>query len=1032
MFFKGGSLMRYRYYCLYFIILIFCSLPIACASEGGEKNTEQENEELILLTHKESEEESMNIETVKITDENKIKVEGIVAQKLMDQYPGAKLNLYELATYESREDHIQKQSPISSTPISNHFSFEIDLTTGERSRLYSKFIVVLNHDDNNVAVSNGHYITNPEAIAKSNFPFPKAKSKKGLQVKGDDMTGDAEELGISHAALNFSYDSMLYKDEESSKENNTIPYAFQGETFYFKKDRVENLDQEIKALSDNNVIISLILLMYYNLDEDTPNHDLIHPDHEKTENATVFALNTTNEQGVKYVSAITNFIAERYTREDEKYGRVVNFIVGNEIGQNEIWNNMGPKIVTDYVEDYARTLRLIETIVKSNYEYARTYISLDHFWNENLSDQSVWKYDNKRIVDLLSEHIRSEGDIPWNIAFHPYPEDLFEPKFWEDQSPTNDMENTPRITFKNLEVLVDYMQQEQMLYNGEMRRIILSEQGFNDRDHSIDSQKNQAAAYAYAYYKTKFLEGIDSFILHRHVDHAHEYGLNLGLWTIVDGTITTANEKKYIYDVFKYIDTEKSLEVSEFAKDIIGIDEWEEVIDNFDASELADRNLPEFVGLDFIKKPLHFEVIEDFSNGVGGWAPADNATSVEVNTSDSMDGKGSLQVNFSALENLWRGTDITFDQPLDASTKPYLNVALKVPNFSETSEYTLKVKVYNGPDYGEGIALIDPSKGWLHVALNLEDWDGIHSIDRIKIWLKSTTLNSWDGHFLIDHVALSEDIVPIGNESNFSIETDEKNNIFREKEKITIEVTNNSSSPMNGNIKVIPSDVIEFDQKQLKLKKLNPGESKLFTLTIHTFAAPEEGPIFVDFSYRGNKMTKFLGVYEKVIEKEILFDFEDHIEGWKSGENIEEIAQVDEFLNAPGIPHSGTYALGAQAKESPATSWKTIVFEPEESLSLEMATNFFYHINSYGGVPDATYETKLTLFSEADAFSTTNLMEADAWNEIRVNIADWESKDQITKIKISFRAVGNDMDWNPQFQVDTIGYEKKDLTIMQR
>src|SRR5690606_11741379 len=133
--------------------------------------------------------------------------------------------------------------------------------------------------------------------------------------------------------------------------------------------------------------------------------------------------------------------------------------------------------------------------------------------------------------------IRSAGDLPWNIAFHPYPENLFDAAFWKDESPTFDFE-TDRITFKNLEVLVAYMQQEPYLFNGEMRRIILSEQGFHS-PNTPEGQLVQAAAYAYAYYKIKFLDGIDSCILHRHVDHAQEGGLNLGLWTNLQRQIAT-------------------------------------------------------------------------------------------------------------------------------------------------------------------------------------------------------------------------------------------------------------------------------------------------------------------------------------------------------------------------------------------------------------------------------------------------------------------------------------------------------------
>jgi len=41
-------------------------------------------------------------------------------------------------------------------------------------------------------------------------------------------------------------------------------------------------------------------------------------------------------------------------------------------------------------------------------------------------------------------------------------------------------------------------------------------------------ETSPGGAYAYAYYRIAHLPGIDSFILHRQVDHPAEGGLNLG------------------------------------------------------------------------------------------------------------------------------------------------------------------------------------------------------------------------------------------------------------------------------------------------------------------------------------------------------------------------------------------------------------------------------------------------------------------------------------------------------------------------
>ncbi|WP_054861012.1 DUF5722 domain-containing protein [Gracilibacillus sp. JCM 18860] len=514
-----------------------------------------------------------------ITNNEAIRIEGTVNQEYVNNNENAKLFLYELAPYENKQQGgWEEVTPIAEKSVNSTFSFKIPLTDGDNHRLYSKFVAVLQNEEGEYSlVDDAKYVTNPELLAQNDFPFPEAESKKGIQVQ---MTDDAEELGISHAAINVAYDLMLYRSD--NHPNNTIEYEFEGETFYFKKDYVLGLDNQIKSMSDNNMIVSLILIMYNTgMNEDTPNEFLIHPDAEP--GGTVYAVNTKNEIGTKYYSAITNFLAERYTREDEKYGRAVNYIVGNEVGQNKVWNNMGPKLVWDYVDEYARTLRLTNTIVKSHYAHARTYISLDHFWDENIPADSTWKYDNKKIINLLNEGIKSQGDIPWHIAFHPYPQNLFEPRFWNDDKATDDF-NTDVITFKNLQVLSEYMNQEELLYEDNPRRIILSEQGFHSGDNSEEAQKVQAAAYAYAYYKVKFLDEIDSFILHRHTDHAEEGGLKLGLWTTAEGEISTPDEKKYIYDVFKYIDTGKSLEVTEFAKSIIGIENWKDVIPDFDST----------------------------------------------------------------------------------------------------------------------------------------------------------------------------------------------------------------------------------------------------------------------------------------------------------------------------------------------------------------------------------------------------------------------------------------------------------------
>jgi hypothetical protein len=112
---------------------------------------------------------------------------------------------------------------------------------------------------------------------------------------------------------------------------------------------------------------------------------------------------------------------------------------------------------------------------------------------------------------------------------------------------------TPRITFKNIELLPGYLRRPELVFHGQPRRIILSEQGFHT-PKGEDGEIIQAAAYCYAYKKIERLDGIDAFILHRHVDNAHEGGLFLGL----RGNQPKGGDpqpKKKIYDCFRAADT---------------------------------------------------------------------------------------------------------------------------------------------------------------------------------------------------------------------------------------------------------------------------------------------------------------------------------------------------------------------------------------------------------------------------------------------------------------------------------------------
>ncbi|MBQ2806090.1 MAG: hypothetical protein IJF08_03465 [Clostridia bacterium] len=380
------------------------------------------------------------------------------------------------------------------------------------------------------------------------MPYPVTESKKGLQVT---MVHDAINLGVKHAALNVNLGSFLWVEPV---EGDTIPYDFDGETFYFRKSVVEDNDARVRELTDAGVIITYILLNSHTWGwVQTPDDlwEIIkHPGF--CEGGRISAFNLHNQRAVRYYMAWVAFLTDRYTMEGAPYGRAVGHIVGNEVNSGFEWCNMGEVSMEQYVYDYTASLRLCWQVSTSIWSGARTYISLDHFWTGSNFDANPNRfYGSKFVLEELVRLGKTEGEIGWNVAHHPYPENLNFPDFWNDASATDD-EDTYRITFKNLEVLAQFLYKEECLFKGQRRRIILSEQGFNSHN-TATSEVLQAMAYGKAYRKVMEIPEIDSFILHAHGDNKGEFGLNLGLWRRRPES-SVPDTPKPIYYVFRDID----------------------------------------------------------------------------------------------------------------------------------------------------------------------------------------------------------------------------------------------------------------------------------------------------------------------------------------------------------------------------------------------------------------------------------------------------------------------------------------------
>ena len=399
-------------------------------------------------------------------------------------------------------------------------------------------------------------------------PFPTPPNIKGLQVQMED---DAIALGIHHAGINVNLTTLL--DLEKKPENPKRTAL--GREFRFNDRYLRALDGQIKPLSDKGIVCYLILLAYPSKDA-ARDAVVIHPGSRTDYQYTVGAFNSATEEGRAYLQAVMELLAERWSGASPEHGRVWGWIAGNEVNSHWLWYNMGRAELPEVVSEYEKAFRIIHGAVRRASEHARVYIPFDHHWAVSMGGISAQESTQGRaFLDAFAAKVTERGGFDWHVAAHPYPEDLGNPRAWADKSITFD-DNTPKVTFKNLEVLCRHLERPELLWQSQPRRVILSEQGFHTLQ-TPDGETLQAAGFAYAWEKCRRLPLIDAFIYHRHVDHAHEGGLRLGLWSNKPETVSEPHRKKIIYDLFRRAGTPAWDEAAKFALPLAGLKSWDEL-----------------------------------------------------------------------------------------------------------------------------------------------------------------------------------------------------------------------------------------------------------------------------------------------------------------------------------------------------------------------------------------------------------------------------------------------------------------------
>ena len=470
-------------------------------------------------------------------------------------------------------DHLTQITKFQNITALSNSSFSIDIDRFivrdgfKYDRALSKWVIAKIGTTDEM-VSHARYADVITASQSMTAQKPAGRKGLGGYAVSRGFQTDLTDLQITSATVNIAFTEFMY----SQSRSNAIAYTYGDKTYYFDQARVEALDKTLQAAQVKNIVVAAIILVQKAAHCVDPEIGklLQHPNY--TPDGIYTMPNMTTAASLNCYAAALDFLANRYCRSDNAYGRIHHWIMHNEVDAGLSWTNMGDKPMTVYMDTYIKSMRLCYNIARKYDSNSEVFGSFTHSWTK-----AVGSYATKDMLKNLQDYTNAEGDFQWGLAYHPYPQSLLEPKTWNDAEATYSM-NSPLVTFKNLEVLDNWIKQSSNKYKGTIKRTLwLSENGTNSPTYSDKDLKEQAAGFAYTWKKLKTLDGIDAFQWHNWIDNRLEDGLRIGLRRFPDDT-TDPGGRKPVWYVYQAAGTDQEDAVFEPYKSIIGISNWSEVI----------------------------------------------------------------------------------------------------------------------------------------------------------------------------------------------------------------------------------------------------------------------------------------------------------------------------------------------------------------------------------------------------------------------------------------------------------------------
>ncbi|MBE6600785.1 MAG: hypothetical protein E7640_06295 [Ruminococcaceae bacterium] len=404
-----------------------------------------------------------------------------------------------------------------------------------------------------------------------------AVSFKGIE--SNTVFGTAE-TGAGLSVLPISTDELL------SATNNGYMYTLDGERYFFDRNYVVQLDKKVSAVSGAASDV------YLRLSDISPVLD-------------------KNSQCELY--AIVRFLASRYSSVSE-CGVIKGIIIGEAVNRN-ITNGLS-------LSEFAlASYDSIHTVYAASNDAENPLDAIISVSEDICTEPTLCSVSSELYLEAL-----------FSVCGY-YSENRFYVMTEAESNPyeiNNEyIDNLADITLDKSDPDCDYVTSDNIVrfYSlfGELARRSIGQApkliySWSPADNT--SGTALSAAYVYNYYKLYFSQCASAFVVSPNGDDAEQ--------------IQAINELKY---KMKYIDTEKSLEICDFAREIFSIDDWENEISGFSPDALAKRELRDAnqIGTEMPNDILGTFYYWNFKNlsGHSGWQAGAGVSSLHLENNSS-------------------------------------------------------------------------------------------------------------------------------------------------------------------------------------------------------------------------------------------------------------------------------------------------------------------------------------------------------------------------------------------------------------